>query len=47
LGLFVIFNLLKSFFDNEEEAGISLTAAYMSYPQDTAVDHKGFFTIDA
>ncbi|MCW4023815.1 MAG: hypothetical protein NWF01_02130 [Candidatus Bathyarchaeota archaeon] len=32
---------------NIKNAGINLTAAYMSCPQDTAMDHKGFFTIEA
>ncbi|MCL5877635.1 MAG: hypothetical protein M1540_07480 [Candidatus Bathyarchaeota archaeon] len=32
---------------NIKNAGINLTAAYMSCPQDTSYDHKGFFTIDA
>lgn len=41
--------MLKQLFSeqNIKNAGITLTAAYMSCPQDTAVDHKGFFTIDA
>ncbi len=41
--------MLKQLFSeqNIKNAGINLTAAYMSCPQDTAVDHKGFFTIDA
>ncbi len=32
---------------NIKNAGINLAAAYMSCPQDKAVDHKGFFTIEA
>jgi hypothetical protein len=32
---------------NIKNAGINLEAAYMSCPQDTAMDHKGFFTIEA
>ena len=28
-------------------SGVNLVAAYMSCPQDTSVDHKGFFIIDA
>ena len=41
--------MLKQLFSeqNIKNAGINLIAAYMSCPQDTAVDHKGFFTIDA
>jgi hypothetical protein len=41
--------MLKQLFSeqNIKNAGINLTAAFMSCPQDTAVDHKGFFTIDA
>ncbi len=30
-----------------KKSNIKIEAAYMSYPQDTALDHKGFFTIDA
>ncbi len=33
--------------ENMKNAGVNMVAAYMSCPQDTAVDHKGFFTIDA
>ena len=33
--------------ENMKNAGITIVAAYMSCPQDTNVDHKGFFTIDA
>jgi hypothetical protein len=32
---------------NIKNAGINLVAAYMSCPQDTSMDHKGFFTVDA
>ena len=41
--------MLKQLFSeqNIKTAGINIVAAYMSCPQDTAVDHKGFFTIDA
>jgi hypothetical protein len=41
--------MLKQLFSeqNVKNSGINLTAAYMSCPQDTGVDHKGFFTIDA
>lgn len=41
--------MLKQLFSeqNIKNAGIKLIAAYMSCPQDTAADHKGFFTIDA
>jgi hypothetical protein len=41
--------MLKKLFSeqNMKNAEINLTAAYMSCPLDTAVDHKGFFTIDA
>ncbi len=41
--------MLKQLFSeqNIKNAGIDIKAAYMSCPQDTAVDHKGFFTIDA
>jgi hypothetical protein len=40
--------MLKQLFSeqNIKNAGINLTAAYMSCPQDTAADHKGFFTIE-
>jgi hypothetical protein len=41
--------MIKQLFSDEnvKKAGIKIAAAYMSCPQDTAVDHKGFFTIDA
>jgi hypothetical protein len=41
--------MLKQLFSeqNIKSAGINLVAAYMSCPQDTAADHKGFFTIEA
>ena len=32
---------------NMNNSGVKLTAAYMSCPQDTSIDHKGFFTVDA
>jgi hypothetical protein len=35
------------FDDNVKKSGIKIAAAYMSCPKDTAVDHKGFFTIEA
>ncbi len=41
--------MIKQLFseNNIKNGGINLVAAYMSCPQDTGVDHKGFFTIDA
>jgi hypothetical protein len=41
--------MLKQLFSeqNIKNAGINLTAAYMSCPQDTGANHKGYFTIDA
>ena len=41
--------MLKQLFSeqNIKNAGINLNAAYMSCPQDTATDHKGFFTVEA
>lgn len=41
--------MIKQLFSeqNVKNAGIKIAVAYMSCPQDTAVDHKGFFTIDA
>ncbi|MGD6850903.1 MAG: hypothetical protein ACQCN6_02450 [Candidatus Bathyarchaeia archaeon] len=41
--------MLKQLFSeqNIKNAGINLTAAYMSCPEDKSVDHMGFFTIDA
>lgn len=41
--------MIKQLFSeqNIKNAGINLEAAYMSCPQDTSADHKGFFTIDA
>jgi hypothetical protein len=41
--------MIKQLFSeqNVKNTGINITAAYMSCPQDTSVDHKGFFTIDA
>jgi hypothetical protein len=40
--------MLKQLFSeqNVNSAIIKIEAAYMSCPQDTAADHKGFFTID-
>ena len=40
---------LKQLFSDQniKKAGIKLNAAYFSCPKDTALDHKGFFTIDA
>ncbi len=32
--------------ENMKNAGINLAAAYMSCPQDTNMDHKGFFTVE-
>jgi hypothetical protein len=41
--------MLKQLFSeqNMQSAGVKLQAAYMSCPQDTSMDHKGFFTFDA
>ena len=41
--------MLKKLFseENVKKSGINIAAAYMSCPKDTAVDHKGFFTIEA
>jgi len=41
--------MLKQLFSeqNMKQGGINIAAAYMSCPQDTSIDHKGFFTIDA
>ena len=41
--------MLKQLFSdqNVKNAGIKIEAGYMSCPQDTAADHKGFFTINA
>jgi hypothetical protein len=41
--------MIKQLFSeqNMKNAGIKLIAAYMSCPQDTGADHKGFFTIEA
>jgi hypothetical protein len=41
--------MIKQLFseDNVKKSGIKIAAAYMSCPKDTAIDHKGFFTIDA
>ena len=42
-------SMVKKLFSeqNMKDAGIKMVAAYMSCPQDTNADHKGFFTIDA
>ena len=41
--------MIKQLFseDNVKKAEVKIAAAYMSCPKDTAVDHKGFFTIEA
>ena len=41
--------MLKQIFSdqNMKSRGVNLVAAYMSCPQDTQVDHKGFFTTEA
>ena len=41
--------MVKNLFSamNMENAGITMVAAYLSCPQDTGADHKGFFTIEA
>ncbi len=41
--------MLKQLFSeqNMKNSGVSIVAAYMSCPQDTSIDHKGFFTLDA
>ena len=41
--------MIKQLFsdDNVNKSGVKIAAAYMSCPIDTAVDHKGFFTIEA
>jgi hypothetical protein len=41
--------MIKQLFsdDNVKKSGIKIVAAYMSCPEDTAVDHKGFFTVEA
>jgi hypothetical protein len=41
-------NMIKQLFSeaNVKKTGIKIEAAYMSCPQDTAVDHKGFFTVE-
>jgi len=41
--------MIKQLFSDEnvKQAGIKIAAAYMSCPKDTAIDHKGFFTIEA
>ena len=41
--------MLKQLFSeqNLKNSGVNLVATYMSCPQDTSVDHKGFFTLEA
>ena len=41
--------MIKQLFSDEnvKKSGIKIAAAYMSCPKDTALDHKGFFTIEA
>ena len=41
--------MVKNLFSEQsmKNAGINMVAAYMSCPQDTNADHKGFFTINA
>lgn len=41
--------MIKQLFseENVKKSSIRIAAAYMSCPKDTAVDHKGFFTIEA
>ncbi|MCW4028024.1 MAG: hypothetical protein NWE92_00040 [Candidatus Bathyarchaeota archaeon] len=41
--------MIKQLFSEEniKKAGVKIVAAYMSCPQDTGADHKGFFTIEA
>jgi hypothetical protein len=41
--------MLKQLFseENVKKSGIKIEAAFLSCPQDTSADHKGFFTIDA
>jgi hypothetical protein len=41
--------MLKQLFSeaNVKKSGIKIAAGYMSCLKDTAVDHKGFFTIEA
>jgi hypothetical protein len=40
--------MLKQLFSeqNMKNSKVNLVSAYMSCPQDTEVDHKGFFTFD-
>ena len=33
--------------ENAKKAGVKVEAGYMSCPKDTAVNHKGFFTVEA
>jgi hypothetical protein len=41
--------MIKQLFSNDNitKSNINLVAAYMSCPEDTSMDHKGFFTIEA
>jgi len=41
--------MLKQIFSeqNMKTTGVNVTAGFMSCPEDTAVDHKGFFTLEA
>ncbi len=41
--------MLKQLFseENVKKAKVKIAAGYMSCPKDTAVDHKGFFTVEA
>jgi hypothetical protein len=41
--------MVKNLFspENMKNAGVTMVAAYMSCPQDTNIDHKGFFTLEA
>ena len=40
---------LKNLFSDEnvKKAGVKIAATYMNCPNDTSVDHKGFFTVEA
>ncbi len=40
--------MIKQLFSDEnvKKSGVTIAAAYMSCPKDTAVDHKGFFTME-
>jgi hypothetical protein len=41
--------MLKKLFSEENvmKSGVKIVAGFMSCPEDTADDHKGFFTIEA